>query len=380
MRMVQLNLMARYAILSTATVYFARPPIPCTPLYCSIINQYNSMQTQSSLRLRFSCAGQDDCPSSSVAVLRFSLNDVLPSGAAVVPLLTKPIRISSKNFMTNIPNTIGVQECGSDVWNIGKSVCASCIRESMVRDMTIYALESPGYLGIGGKVWDSTFVLVEYLRNNRHSIVEGKRIVELGSGTGILGIGLCSLRPESVVITDLAEVVPLMQSNIELNSLLVCDPILKDAITNSRVTACECTWGKDIPQELLSCDVIVASDVVYDPAGYEPLVKTLSALLNRSNSNAVSSTSSEDCAGACECSISVDDDDQSTRTYPVCILAHRHRHPENHRFFELLRAQEGIVVELIDRNTGTDAHGQSASKPEGVLSDVEIYRIFFPSK
>ena len=42
------------------------------------------------------------------------------------------------------------------------------------------------WLGIAGKVWDSTFVLLEYLNTHR-DIVENRVVVELGSGTGLAG-------------------------------------------------------------------------------------------------------------------------------------------------------------------------------------------------
>ncbi len=51
----------------------------------------------------------------------------------------------------------------------------------------VYAYESPGLLGIGGKIWDSSFILIAYLSAVKNEIIAGKRILELGSGTGITG-------------------------------------------------------------------------------------------------------------------------------------------------------------------------------------------------
>jgi hypothetical protein len=51
----------------------------------------------------------------------------------------------------------------------------------------VFAFESPGLLGIGGKVWDSSFVLIAYLNRFRSDLVDQKRILELGSGTGVTG-------------------------------------------------------------------------------------------------------------------------------------------------------------------------------------------------
>jgi hypothetical protein len=51
----------------------------------------------------------------------------------------------------------------------------------------VHCLESVGYHGIGGKVWDSSFVLMKYLFQNRR-LIHNRNILELGSGTGVLGM------------------------------------------------------------------------------------------------------------------------------------------------------------------------------------------------
>lgn len=111
----------------------------------------------------------------SYIILRFSLNKLLPSGCTVVPILSLPIKVNniknkdSKKFDSNLileKNDPYTDNLKSSIINIGKNVCASCIRESILQNSIIYVLESPGLLGIGGKVWDSTFVLVNYLKLN----------------------------------------------------------------------------------------------------------------------------------------------------------------------------------------------------------------------
>ena len=157
-------------------------------------------------------------------VLKFSLNHALPSGACVIPILSLPIHVytdmrrkelsygdhveifddesksksylnfDSKKVTQNIVDKCYTQQNSNEIdinvkkiMNIDKLTCASCIRESLVGDVIIYVLESPGMLGIGGKVWDSTYVLVDFLMTYGSSLVAGKRVVELGSGTGITG-------------------------------------------------------------------------------------------------------------------------------------------------------------------------------------------------
>ena len=164
-------------------------------------------------------------------VLKFSLSYALPSGACVIPILSLPMHISTgknsedmfdKEIKSNKvdildnPNLIidggfskhkmikstsdAKEKCSkksvtdkniNNIMNIDKVTCASCIRESHVGDVIVYVLESPGMLGIGGKVWDSTYVLVNFLTRYGSLLVTGKRVVELGSGTGITGTFKC---------------------------------------------------------------------------------------------------------------------------------------------------------------------------------------------
>ena len=105
-----------------------------------------------------------------------------------------------------------------------------------------------------------------------------------------------------------------------------------------------------------NCDLVIASDVVYDPAGYEPLVQTLCSLLKghyrelkQQDTTAVSVLESSSIGAknvpatslmGKEVLMREEVEEQSSRiegstpythTGPICILAHRHRHPENQR-------------------------------------------------
>ncbi|TYZ68539.1 hypothetical protein PybrP1_007171 [[Pythium] brassicae (nom. inval.)] len=175
--------------------------------------------------------------------------------------------------------------------------------------------ESPGNLGIGGKLWDSCLVLARYLALHR-PLVAGKRVVELGSGLGLVGI-VCALLGARATLTDVAEVVPLLRYNIDLNfpaSSSDSDSDGSAASGGGRPTAATHLWGTE-PAALATPhpDVVVLSDVVYDPEGYAPLVASLVAL---------------------------------TMERTVVLMAHRSRNPMEHQFFELLGAQ--FALERVD--------------------------------
>ena len=56
-----------------------------------------------------------------------------------------------------------------------------------------------------GKVWDAGLVLIEYLTLHSDLIAKPKKVIELGSGTGLVGIGAAMLGSKCIV-TDMEEV------------------------------------------------------------------------------------------------------------------------------------------------------------------------------
>ena len=238
------------------------------------------------------------------------------------------------------------------------------------------------------------------------------------------GLGLCTLNPLSVILTDFKEVKSLLDSNIDLNCIIINNLSMQDCI-RSKFSARAFSWGTTLMKKenkenyinnvnlndycvdmmgmkddaeggseggrisdtdsLLEVDLVIASDVVYDPAGYEPLVKSLCDLLGGNYKSWEGGESKEETKeeGCCqegegeyldvtaECSyngnainniisdnekikqnidpismkiINADYSISSTASnsstisssliesiHPICILAHRHRHPENQR-------------------------------------------------
>ncbi|KAJ1311289.1 hypothetical protein OPQ81_009787 [Rhizoctonia solani] len=121
--------------------------------------------------------------------------------------------------------------------------------------------------GCGGIAWPAGEVLSRYLAR-RGSLV-GQRVVELGSGTGLVGLVAGLLGAEEVVITDQEQLINIMKENIELNNL------------QSRVRASVLNWGEPMPPNLPSTvSAIIAADCVYVESAFPLLVSTLTDLNN----------------------------------------------------------------------------------------------------
>lgn len=71
--------------------------------------------------------------------------------------------------------------------------------------------------------------MMQYMEKLGVQYFEGKHVLELGAGTGLLGIAL-SLIGADVVITDQGSLVPLMEENVSLNPQC------------RRIRVCELTW------------------------------------------------------------------------------------------------------------------------------------------
>jgi predicted nicotinamide N-methyase len=127
-------------------------------------------------------------------------------------------------------------------------------------------------LGIAGHAWPGGRALLSYLAV-RLDLLRDRRVVELGAGTGLLGIGcdllLRELSPasqHSIVVTDVGAAVPLMQQNVVLNSAW-------------RTRATELTWGRTNVHELgIPVDVIVMAEVAYIRETFCDLATTISEL------------------------------------------------------------------------------------------------------
>jgi len=126
---------------------------------------------------------------------------------------------------------------------------------------------------IGNVVWDAGFVMSKYLEDHYGKKLRDKNVIELGSGTGIVGI-TAALQGAKVILTDKNDpVLDLLSANVE--SIFVDD-------SSNIPSVRKLEWGNNSQVELLAesgpFDYILCSDVIYAPDCFAPLLDTLRLL------------------------------------------------------------------------------------------------------
>ncbi|KAG0375904.1 Methyltransferase-like protein 21D [Mortierella sp. AD032] len=196
--------------------------------------------------------------------------------------------------------------------------------KSSIEPLEIY--EDPSGLlhgGVGSTVWDTAIVLAKYLeKTSVPSLVASStsqrttlNILELGSGTGLVGLAIARMMSNAglrarIVLTDKANVLPLLQKNMEKNPAKgielearvldweavsgimakVPEKALDDAEDKSSSASAEpssatetdlTTSAAPNADDLVSTewDLVILSDCIWFPALYEPLTGTLTRLL-----------------------------------------------------------------------------------------------------
>lgn len=77
-------------------------------------------------------------------------------------------------------------------------------RQIQIRDKII-TIQQDLSLSHAGTVWDGALVLAYYLSKNEklsYEYFKGKNVLQLGSGTGILGLVVALFEAKSVYLTD----------------------------------------------------------------------------------------------------------------------------------------------------------------------------------
>ena len=167
--------------------------------------------------------------------------------------------------------------------------------------------------GIAGRLWDSGLQLAAWLGEGG-LLDQRQRVIELGSGVGVAGLAAAALGAR-VLLTDLDEALDLLRLNAKANAHhclhqpavaalewgVADDELLAALAKQPHGEPPDCEQGGEEGEEPSS--ILLASDIVYEPLAYEPLLDTMRRLA----------------------ALGV-----ATRM----IMAHRSRHPDEHLFFD----------------------------------------------
>ncbi|GAB2272452.1 hypothetical protein Dimus_007278 [Dionaea muscipula] len=117
-------------------------------------------------------------------------------------------------------------------------------------------------------LWPGTFAFAEWLVQHK-SWIEGRRVIELGSGTGALAIFLSKSLQLDITTSDFddQEIEENIAYNCKINGLIPALSHIKH------------TWGDIFPNSQSDWDLIIASDILLYVKQYPNLIRTISFLL-----------------------------------------------------------------------------------------------------
>jgi len=147
----------------------------------------------------------------------------------------------------------------------------------------------------GGIVWETSYLLLNYLRQKFSSSMGdekkvlskypcGKTVLEVGAGCGLLGIGIYKSKlAKRVILTDTDSVLPNLRYNVQENysSKHNKKKMRTDDDTDEKVRVCGLDWTRyeedcrDANILPHSMDMIVGTDVVFSTRFVRPLLETL---------------------------------------------------------------------------------------------------------
>jgi predicted nicotinamide N-methyase len=113
------------------------------------------------------------------------------------------------------------------------------------------------------KLWPSAIALSQYVAGQPH-LVAGKKVLELAAGLGLPGIVAAHMAREVIISDYMPEAVSVMQSSVALNGL-------------SNVQCRLLDWN-GLPADP-DADVLLLSDINYEPAAFEILYAVLMGFL-----------------------------------------------------------------------------------------------------
>jgi len=172
---------------------------------------------------------------------------------------------------------------------------------------------------LGATVWDAAIVLCKYFENIEDFPVgffKNKKVIELGAGTGLVGLALSRLG-SNVTLTDQKQMLPLLQHNAKLNNL------------DTKVNVEEFNWGEQPAQLTPPYDIVLLSDLIAGcyASSYQALVDALWWLTESGDTSITTSSLTP---------TSTPNFSSATSTSPIIIMSYEKRDKKELDFFSLL--------------------------------------------
>jgi predicted nicotinamide N-methyase len=174
----------------------------------------------------------------------------------------------------------------------GRSAAPAMTREFEVDDELTITLHEPSLTGdnLGLKTWSSSLMLARKLRDFGNllpavAVDDELRILELGAGTGLVGIAAACIwsnqaRVSHVALSDLPEIVPNLERNVKSNQYIVDS-------CRGKMSVCTLDWADEQSKPLTEegrYPVVIAADPLYSAEHPKLLVATVGRWLARNES------------------------------------------------------------------------------------------------
>ena len=139
----------------------------------------------------------------------------------------------------------------------------------------------------GVRVWEAASALINHLDTHREELLEGRVLLDVGAGTGAVGLAAAAFGAKHVVLSDVDSLATLSTDSgwqPRTSLAMLADNVALNGARADTVTVAELRWGcpahiAALRETWKGFDTIVASDVLYyPPETYGALVDTIRGL------------------------------------------------------------------------------------------------------
>ncbi|KAJ1570104.1 hypothetical protein HK096_000024 [Nowakowskiella sp. JEL0078] len=189
------------------------------------------------------------------------------------------------------------------------------IKISIYEDFALVTKGTTGLRTWGAALRTGDWIIQNELFNQIKFSFSGKKVLELGSGTGMLGLVLAAVGSD-ITLTDGDDGVMLrIQKNVELNIKNI------QKVNGGKVFYRKLVWEEMDSISKEDFDIVIAADVVYDPSALSPFCNVLDRILGSKS---------------------------KPNSQKFAILSSTIRNPETYCSMKELIMQYGMKFEVID--------------------------------